>query len=74
MINIAQLGRLRLDDASSTPTAAEDSSTIPLLGFTPIEAIMSTTRYCTKAMGLGYELGQIKEGYLTDLLLSTVTC
>ena len=42
---------------------------IRFLGFTPIEAIMSMTRYCGEAMGLPNELGQIKEGFLADILL-----
>ena len=42
---------------------------VKVLGFTPIEAIMSMTRYCGEAMGLPNELGQIKEGFLADILL-----
>ena len=41
---------------------------IKFLGFTPIEAIMSMTRYCGEAMGRD-DLGQIKEGFLADMLL-----
>ena len=41
---------------------------IKFLGFTPIEAIMSMTRYCGEAMGHD-DLGQIKEGFLADMLL-----
>ena len=42
---------------------------IKLLDFTPLEAIMSMTRYCGEAMGLGHELGQIKAGFLADIIL-----
>ena len=40
-----------------------------LLGFSPMEAIVSATRYGGEIMMQGGELGQIKEGYLADLLL-----
>ena len=39
------------------------------LGFTPMEAIVSATRYGGEIMMMGNELGQVKEGYLADLLL-----
>jgi imidazolonepropionase-like amidohydrolase len=39
------------------------------LGMTPAEAIRSTTVYGGEIMMRGHELGQVKEGYLADLLL-----
>ncbi len=39
------------------------------LGFTPAEAIRSATVYGGQIMMRGHELGQVKEGYLADLLL-----
>src|SRR5215510_7787040 len=39
------------------------------LGFTPMEAIVSTTKLGAEIMMLGGELGQIKDGYLADLML-----
>jgi imidazolonepropionase-like amidohydrolase len=42
---------------------------VDLLGFSPSEALQCGTRVGGQVMGLGNELGQIKEGYLADLLL-----
>ena len=42
---------------------------VKLLGFTPMEAIVAATRLGGEAMMRGHELGQIKAGYLADLLL-----
>lgn len=42
---------------------------VDLLGFSPMEAIVCATRYGGEMMGMGAELGQVKEGYLADLLL-----
>jgi len=42
---------------------------VGLLGFSPNEALQCGTRIGGQVMGLGDELGQIKEGYLADLLL-----
>src|SRR5262249_57482416 len=39
------------------------------LGFTPMEAIVSTTKLGAEIMMQGNELGQIKDGYLADILL-----
>jgi imidazolonepropionase-like amidohydrolase len=39
------------------------------LGFTPMEALTAATRYGAEIMMKGNELGQVKEGYLADLLL-----
>jgi imidazolonepropionase-like amidohydrolase len=35
----------------------------------PMEAIIAATKFGGHAMGMSNELGQIKEGYLADLLL-----
>ena len=42
---------------------------VKYLGFTPMEALLSATRYGGETMMRGGELGQIKEGFLADLLL-----
>lgn len=42
---------------------------VDLLGFTPMEAIVGATRWGGEIMGLGGELGQVKKGFLADLLL-----
>ncbi len=51
-------------------TNAKDIETfVDLLGFSPMEAILAATKYGGEIMGMGSELGQIKPGYLADLLL-----
>ena len=51
-------------------TNAKDIQTfVEMLGFTPMEAIQAATKYGGEIMGMGNELGMIKEGYLADLLL-----
>lgn len=42
---------------------------VKYLGFTPMESIVSATRLGGQIMMRGDELGEIKEGYLADLLL-----
>jgi imidazolonepropionase-like amidohydrolase len=42
---------------------------VKYLGFTPMEAILSATRYGGEIMGLGHELGQLRDGYLADVVL-----
>ena len=42
---------------------------VKYLGMTPMEAIVSCTRWGGQMMMHGKELGEIKEGYLADLLL-----
>ena len=42
---------------------------VEYLGFSPMEAIVSATKLGGEIMMMGDELGQIKEGYLADLLL-----
>lgn len=42
---------------------------VDLLGFSPMEAIRAATAYGGEIMGMGSELGLIREGYLADLLL-----
>jgi imidazolonepropionase-like amidohydrolase len=39
------------------------------LGYTPVEALRCATRYGFEAMGLGAELGLLREGFTADLLL-----
>ena len=51
-------------------TNAKDIETfVDLLGFSPMEAILAATKYGGQIMGMGDELGQIKPGYLADMLL-----
>jgi imidazolonepropionase-like amidohydrolase len=42
---------------------------VKYLGMTPLEALVSCTRWGGQMMMKGNELGEIKEGYLADLLL-----
>jgi len=42
---------------------------VDVLGFTPTETLVAATRLGGEIMGLGSELGQVKAGYLADLLL-----
>ncbi len=42
---------------------------VDVLGFTPLETLVAATRVGGEIMGMGEELGQIKPGYLADLLL-----
>ena len=42
---------------------------VDVLGFTPMETLVAATRWGGDIMGRGDELGQIKPGYLADLLL-----
>jgi imidazolonepropionase-like amidohydrolase len=42
---------------------------VKYLGMTPMEAILSATQFGAQIMMKGNELGQVKEGYLADLLL-----
>jgi imidazolonepropionase-like amidohydrolase len=42
---------------------------VKYLGFTPMEALLSATQLGGQIMMMGGELGQLKEGYLADLLL-----
>jgi imidazolonepropionase-like amidohydrolase len=51
-------------------TNAKDLQTfVEMLGFSPMEAILAATKYGGEIMGMGGELGQVREGYLADLLL-----
>ena len=53
-----------------TGTNAKDLAIfVDMLGFTPSEAIVAATKYGGEIMGMAGELGQIKPGYLADLLL-----
>ena len=39
------------------------------LGYSPAEALVCATRHGAELMGLGDRAGQVREGYLADLLL-----
>jgi len=49
--------------------AETESADRLLIGFTPMEAIVAATRDGGALMGLGDQLGQVRPGYLADLLL-----
>ena len=42
---------------------------VKLFGYSPMEALLSATKIGGELMAQGDELGQIREGYLADLLL-----
>jgi imidazolonepropionase-like amidohydrolase len=42
---------------------------VDLLGYSASEALVCGTRYGGEIMGMGRELGQVKEGFIADLLL-----
>lgn len=42
---------------------------VDMVGFTPMEAVVSATKWGGEIMGRPNELGQVKEGYLADLIL-----
>ena len=42
---------------------------VTYLGFTPMEALLAATKLGGQIMMRGSELGQVKEGFLADLLL-----
>jgi imidazolonepropionase-like amidohydrolase len=42
---------------------------VELYGYTPAEALVAATKLGGEIMGQGHELGQVREGYLADLLL-----
>jgi imidazolonepropionase-like amidohydrolase len=42
---------------------------VKLFGYSPSEAIACATRVGAELMDMGHELGQVREGYLADLLL-----
>ena len=42
---------------------------VELLGFTPMQALIAATKWGGEIMGMAQELGQVRKGYLADLLL-----
>lgn len=42
---------------------------VDLIGMSPMEAILAGTKYGGQIMGMGHELGQIREGWLADMIL-----
>lgn len=42
---------------------------VDMIGMSPMEALQAGTRYGGEIMGMGDELGLVREGYLADLLL-----
>jgi imidazolonepropionase-like amidohydrolase len=42
---------------------------VEMLGFTPMEAIVGATRWGGEIMGMPGELGQVRDGFLADMLL-----
>jgi imidazolonepropionase-like amidohydrolase len=47
----------------------ENARDIAHLGYSPSEALVCATRTGAELMGLGNEVGQVREGFLADLLL-----
>ena len=41
------------------------------LGYSPVEALRCATRYGYEAMGLGQELGLVRQGFLADMIVVT---
>jgi imidazolonepropionase-like amidohydrolase len=42
---------------------------VKLFGYTPAETLVAATKLGGEIMGMGNELGQVKEGYLADLIM-----
>jgi imidazolonepropionase-like amidohydrolase len=42
---------------------------VDLFGYSPMDALVCATRWGGELMRMGGELGQVREGYLADLLL-----
>ena len=42
---------------------------VDMVGFSPMETILAETKFGGQIMGMGNELGQIREGWLADMLL-----
>jgi imidazolonepropionase-like amidohydrolase len=42
---------------------------VDVLGFSPMETLVAATRHGGEIMGRPHELGQVKPGFLADLLL-----
>ncbi|MDQ0470365.1 metal-dependent hydrolase family protein [Labrys wisconsinensis] len=42
---------------------------VDMIGMSPMEAIQAATKYGGQIMGMGDELGQIREGFLADMIL-----
>src|SRR5207244_3648436 len=42
---------------------------VELLGFTPMQALIAATKWGGEIMGMAQEIGQVRKGYLADLLL-----
>jgi len=62
---------VRILDGSGGPAFAGEvlEQGVKYLGFTPMEALVAATRFGGEIMMRGRELGQIREGYLADLLM-----
>ena len=56
-------------DDSTGLNARDLQHFVELYDYTPTEALVAATRLGGELMGMGHELGQIKSGYLADLLL-----
>jgi imidazolonepropionase-like amidohydrolase len=57
---------------ASTPqgeNARDIAHFVRLLGYSPSEALVCATRFGAELMGMGHEAGQVREGFLADLLL-----
>src|SRR5205085_6591015 len=47
---------------------------VDLLGYSPSEAMVCATKYGGEIMGMGDELGQVKEGFIADLQIGRASC
>ena len=56
-----------LGGAPVSPVARECQYMVDY-GITPLEAIACATKNCAEVLGMGDELGQVRENYLADLI------
>ena len=61
--------RQRVDPRRQRGRAFSGDVLIDLLGFTPMETLVAATRQGAEIMGCAEDLGQVKPGYLADLVL-----
>jgi imidazolonepropionase-like amidohydrolase len=62
-------GDYGFDQTPQGTNARDIEHFVKLFGYSPAEALACATRYGAELMGLGGELGQVREGFLADLLL-----
>jgi imidazolonepropionase-like amidohydrolase len=62
-------GDYGFDQTPQGANARDIEHFVKLFGYSSAEALVCATRYGAELMGLGNELGQVREGFLADLLL-----